>query len=108
MRTNASVILADTNTLDPDLCWRAWVRRDRRFEGRFFMGVTSTGIYCKPGCPARLPARRNVRFYVSAAAAEGDGLRPCLRCRPDSLPGSAAAAGTSAIVARALRLIEAG
>jgi len=93
---------------DPEVCWRAVVARDRRFEGRFFLGVASTGIYCKPGCPARLPARRNARFFASAAAAERDGFRPCLRCRPETAPGSAAAAGTSAIVRRALRLIEAG
>ena len=57
-------------TLDPEICWRAWTSRDRRFDGRFFMAVTSTRIYCRPGCPARTPARRNVRFYGSAAAAE--------------------------------------
>ena len=84
------------------------MNRDRRFEGRFYMGVRTTGIYCRPGCPARLPARRNVTFYPSAAAAERAGFRACLRCRPETVPGSAAAAGTSAIVARALRLIEGG
>lgn len=94
--------------LDPDLCYRAWVTRDRRFDGRFFMGVTTTGIYCRPGCPARVPARRNVRFYPSAAAAEGEGFRPCRRCRPETAPGSAAAQGTHATVARALRLIDEG
>jgi AraC family transcriptional regulator of adaptative response / DNA-3-methyladenine glycosylase II len=95
-------------TLDPEICWRAWTSRDRRFDGRFFMGVTSTGIYCRPGCPARIPARRNVGFYASAAAAEAAGFRPCLRCRPETARGSAAALGTSATVARALRLIEDG
>jgi AraC family transcriptional regulator of adaptative response / DNA-3-methyladenine glycosylase II len=95
-------------TIDPETCWRAWTSRDRRFDGRFFMGVTSTGIYCRPGCPARIPARRNVRFYGSAAAAEAAGFRPCLRCRPETAPGSAAAQGTSATVARALRLIDGG
>ena len=100
--------LDGAGTLDEERCWRAWVARDRRFDGRFFMGVRTTGIYCRPGCPARLPARRNVTFYPSAAAAEHAGFRPCRRCRPESAPGSAAAAGTSAIVARALRLIEAG
>ncbi len=94
--------------LDDERCWQAWVARDRRFEGRFFMAVRTTGIYCRPGCPARLPQRRNVRFYPSAAAAERAGFRPCRRCRPETAPGSAAAAGTSAIVARALRLIDAG
>ena len=95
-------------TLDPDICWRAWTSRDRRFEGRFFLGVTSTRIYCRPGCPARVPARRNARFYGSAAAAEAAGFRPCLRCRPETTRGSAAWQGTSATVARALRLIDEG
>lgn len=95
-------------TLDPEICWRAWTARDARFVGRFVMGVTSTGIYCRPGCPARLPARRNVRFYASPTAAESAGFRACLRCRPDRAPGSATAAGTAATVARALRLIDEG
>ena len=95
-------------TIDPDIFWRACSSRDRRFDGRFFTGVTSTGIYCRPICPARLPSRRNVRFYTSAAAAEAAGFRPCRRCRPETAPGSAAWLGTSATVARALRLIEGG
>lgn len=94
--------------LDEERCWRAWVARDRRFEGRFYMAVRTTGIYCRPGCPARMPARRNVSFFASAAACERAGFRPCRRCRPETAPGSGAAAGTSAIVARALRLIDAG
>jgi AraC family transcriptional regulator, regulatory protein of adaptative response / DNA-3-methyladenine glycosylase II len=95
-------------TLDPEICWRAWTARDARFVGRFVMGVTSTGIYCRPGCPARLPARRNVRFYASPTAAESAGFRACLRCRPDRAPGSPTAAGTAATVTRALRLIDDG
>jgi len=95
-------------TLDPEICWRAWTARDARFIGRFVMGVTSTHIYCRPGCPARLPARRNVRFYATPAAAEAAGFRACLRCRPDRAPGAATAAGTAATVARALRLIDDG
>jgi len=95
-------------SLDPEICWRAWTARDARFIGRFVMGVTSTRIYCRPGCPARLPARRNVRFYASAAAAEAAGFRACLRCRPDRAPGSPAAGGTAATVSRALRLIDDG
>ena len=94
--------------LDPEICWRAWTSRDRRFDGRFYMGVASTGIYCRPGCPARMPARRNASFYSSSAAAEAAGFRPCLRCRPETAPGSAAANGTTATVARALRLIQDG
>ncbi|MFN8589695.1 MAG: Ada metal-binding domain-containing protein [Candidatus Eisenbacteria bacterium] len=95
-------------TIEPELCWNAVRTRDRRFDGRFFVGVTSTGIYCRPICPARTPARRNVRFFASAAAAEAAGHRPCRRCRPETAPGSAAWLGTSATVARALRLIEEG
>lgn len=95
-------------TIEPDLCWNAVRTRDRRFDGRFFVGVTSTGIYCRPICPARTPARRNVDFYASAAAAEAAGFRPCRRCRPETAPGSAAWQGTSATVARALRLIDDG
>ena len=95
-------------TLDPEICWRAWSTRDVRFVGRFVMGVTSTRIYCRPGCPARLPARRNVRFYTTPAAAETAGFRACLRCRPDRAPGSPGAAGTAATVSRALRLIDEG
>ena len=95
-------------TLDPEICWRAWTARDARFVGRFVMGVTSTHIYCRPGCPARLPARRNVRFYATPAAAEAAGFRACLRCRPDRAPGAPGAAGTAATVSRALRLIDDG
>jgi AraC family transcriptional regulator of adaptative response / DNA-3-methyladenine glycosylase II len=95
-------------TLDPEICWRAWTARDARFVGRFVMGVTSTRIYCRPGCPARLPARRNVHFYATPAAAEAAGFRACLRCRPDRAPGAASAAGTTATVSRALRLIDEG
>ena len=95
-------------TLDPETCWRAFAARDRRFDGRFFTGVTTTRIYCRPGCPARRPARANLRFFASAAAAEEAGFRPCLRCRPESAPGSLPWMGTSTTVARALRLIDGG
>ena len=100
-------------SLDPEICWRAWTARDARFIGRFVMGVTSTRIYCRPGCPARLPARRHARFYVTPAAAEAAGFRACLRCRPDRAPGYpttsvTSAAGTAATVSRALRLIDEG
>lgn len=94
--------------LDFDTCYRAFASRDRRFEGRFVIAVRTTGIYCRPGCPARLPARANVGFYTGAAAAEAAGYRACLRCRPEAMPGSAAWLGTPATVARALRLIEEG
>jgi AraC family transcriptional regulator, regulatory protein of adaptative response / DNA-3-methyladenine glycosylase II len=94
--------------LDSEACYRAFASRDRRFEGRFVTAVVTTGIYCRPGCPARLPRRQNVRFYACSAAAEEAGFRPCFRCRPDSTPGTPAWIGTSATVNRALRLIEEG
>lgn len=94
--------------LDSDRMYRAMVSRDRRFEGHFVIGVRTTGIYCRPGCPARMPRRENVRFYACTAAAQAAGLRPCLRCRPDAAPGTPAALGTPATVTRALRLIAQG
>ena len=94
--------------LDTDVCYRAFMSRDRRFDGRFVTAVVTTGVYCRPGCPARTPARRNVRFYPHAAAAESAGFRPCLRCRPETSPGVAAWNGTSVTVTRALRLIDEG
>ena len=94
--------------LDLEQCYRAYEARDARFDGRFFVCVTSTGIYCRPVCSARTPKRENVRFAPSAAAAEGAGFRACLKCRPETAPSSAAHAGTAATVRRALKLIEAG
>jgi AraC family transcriptional regulator of adaptative response / DNA-3-methyladenine glycosylase II len=94
--------------LDASTCYRALSARDSRFDGRFFTGVLTTGIYCRPVCPARTPRRENVRFFPCAAAAEKEGFRACRRCRPDAAPGTPAWAGTSATVARALRLISAG
>jgi len=94
--------------LDPEICYRAVASRDARFDGRFFTGVTSTGIYCRPVCPARTPRRRNCRFFACAAAAEESGFRPCRRCRPATAPGTPAWHATSAGVTRALRLIEEG
>lgn len=95
--------------LDPRICYRALLARDARFDGRFFTAVVTTGIYCRPVCPARTPQRRNVRFYATAAAAQESGFRPCLRCRPEAAPGTPAWRGTSTTVSRALRLLtEAG
>jgi AraC family transcriptional regulator of adaptative response / DNA-3-methyladenine glycosylase II len=94
--------------LDASRCYRALETRDRRFDGRFFTAVLTTRIYCRPVCPARTPKPENVRFYPCAAAAEEAGFRPCLRCRPETAPGTPAWAGSSAIVARALRLIGEG
>jgi AraC family transcriptional regulator of adaptative response / DNA-3-methyladenine glycosylase II len=88
---------------------RARLSRDPRFDGKFFIAVTSTGIYCRPICPASpSPKRSNVRYFASAAAAAEAGFRPCLRCRPEAAPGTPAWLGTSAVVRRALRLINEG
>ena len=94
---------------DPTVLERARLSRDPRFDGKFFIAVTSTGIYCRPICPASpSPRRGNVRYFVSAAAAAEAGFRPCLRCRPEAAPGTPAWLGTSAVVRRALRLINEG
>jgi len=94
--------------MDDDACYRALCTRDARFDGRLFVGVKTTGVYCRPICPARTPRRENVRFFPSAAAAQSAGFRPCLRCRPETSPDLGAWRGTSNTVARALGLIEAG
>src|SRR5882672_10826591 len=94
--------------LDQRVCDRARRSRDARFDGRFFIGVTTTGIYCRPICPARAPKDENVRYFPSAAAAEAAGFRPCFRCRPEASPGTPAWLGTSGVVSRALRLISEG
>src|SRR5262249_11431912 len=89
-------------------CYRAIETRDPRFDGRLFIGVTSTGIYCRPICPARTPKPENCRFFPSAAAAQEAGFRPCLRCRPEIAPDLASWRGTSNTVSRALALIADG
>lgn len=93
---------------DPESCRRARLSRDPRFDGEFFLAVSTTGIYCRPVCPARAPAEKNVRYFREAAQAARAGYRPCLRCRPEAAPGSAAWAGTGNTVRRALSLIHAG
>ena len=93
---------------DPERCFQAARSKDARFDGVFFIGVTSTGIYCRPSCPARTPKRENVRFYASAAAAQQAGFRACLRCRPDATPGSPEWNLRADVVARAMRLIRDG
>lgn len=87
---------------------RARLSRDPRFDGKFFIAVTTTGIYCRPVCPAPTCKSSNVRFYPTSAAAAEAGFRPCLRCRPEAAPGTPAWMGTSAVVRRALRLIDDG
>ena len=93
---------------DPDRCYEAAKSKDARFDGWFFCAVTSTGIYCRPSCPARTPKRENMRFYASAAAAQQAGFRACLRCRPDATPGSPEWNNRADVVARAMRLIRDG
>lgn len=82
--------------------------RDPRFDGRFFVGVVTTGIYCRPVCPVKVPMKKNVQLYSTAAAASAAGFRPCLRCRPESSPGTPAWSGSSWKVSRALQLIDQG
>ena len=94
--------------LSPPVCYRAVLARDARYDGRFFTCVETTGIYCRPICPARPPKLENCRFVPTAAAAQEAGFRPCLRCRPESSPDLNAWRGTSATVSRALKLIESG
>lgn len=89
-------------------CDRARIARDPAYDGRFFTGVRTTGIYCRPVCPVRPARSANVSFYPSAAAAEAAGFRPCLRCRPETAPFCPAWKGSRTTVERALRLIEEG
>jgi AraC family transcriptional regulator, regulatory protein of adaptative response / DNA-3-methyladenine glycosylase II len=92
--------------LDSNACYRAVRARDRRFDGRFYVGITSTHIYCRPICTARPAHRKNMRFYSNAAAAEGAGFRPCLRCRPERAPGMAPVDAVSRLVGAAMAGIE--
>jgi len=94
--------------LDPDDFEQARQARDPHFDGRVFIGVLTTGIYCRPVCPVRLPRKENIRLFNSAAAAAEAGFRPCLRCRPESSPGTPAWLGSSHTVSRALQLISSG
>ncbi len=94
--------------LDFETCNAARLRRDPAYDGVFFTAVKTTGVYCRPVCPVKQPLTRNVAYYPSAAAAERDGYRPCLRCRPETAPFCAAWNGTRTTVERALRLIEQG
>jgi AraC family transcriptional regulator of adaptative response / DNA-3-methyladenine glycosylase II len=94
--------------LDRATCDRARLARDAAFDGVFFTGVRTTRIYCRPICPVRPARSQNVVFFPSAAAAERAGFRPCLRCRPETAPGSPAWSGTRSTVGRAMRLINEG
>jgi AraC family transcriptional regulator, regulatory protein of adaptative response / methylated-DNA-[protein]-cysteine methyltransferase len=94
--------------LDRSVCDRARIARNPRSDGRFFTGVLTTRIYCRPTCPVKPAKSRNVVFFATAAAAERAGFRPCLRCRPEAAPGTPAWRGSAASVSRALRLIDDG
>ncbi|HEX2072838.1 MAG TPA: AlkA N-terminal domain-containing protein [Geodermatophilus sp.] len=97
-----------TPPLDPERCYRAVASRDARFDGWFFTAVHTTGIYCRPSCPARTPLARNVSFFATAAGAQTAGFRACRRCRPDAVPGSPEWDARADVVARAMRLIADG
>ena len=95
-------------TLDTSVCEQARLTRDARFDGLFFTAVKTTGIYCRPVCPAPTPKPSNISYYASAAAAAAAGFRPCLRCRPEAAPGSSLHRASNELVSGALRLIEQG
>jgi AraC family transcriptional regulator of adaptative response / DNA-3-methyladenine glycosylase II len=92
--------------LDPDTAWKALAAHDARFDGRFFVGVTSTRIYCRPVCRVRTPRRENCRFYANAASAEQAGFRPCLRCRPELAPGLSLMDSSQVLAQHAARMID--
>ncbi|MCO5399915.1 DNA-3-methyladenine glycosylase 2 family protein [Ralstonia soli] len=94
--------------LDHNACYHAVQSRDRRFDGWFFVGVTSTGVYCRPVCAVRTPQQKNCRFFATAAAAEHAGFRPCLRCRPELAPGHSLAEMSSNLARAAARMIDEG
>ncbi|HEY3948383.1 AlkA N-terminal domain-containing protein [Phenylobacterium sp.] len=104
----AGVPIFPTMDMDFEACRRAFLTRDPRFDGRIFGAVRTTGIYCRPICPARTPKAQNMTFYPTAAACQEAGYRPCLRCRPEASPDLGAWRGTSNTVSRALALIEGG
>ena len=104
----ASTVMGASVVLDRSRCDRARIARDPRFDGRFYTGVLTTRIYCRPTCPVKPAKSGNVVFFPTAAAAERAGFRPCLRCRPETAPGTPAWRGAAATVSRALRLIGDG
>jgi AraC family transcriptional regulator, regulatory protein of adaptative response / methylated-DNA-[protein]-cysteine methyltransferase len=102
------MLMVPPSVLDRATCDRARLARDPAYDGLFFTGVRTTRIYCRPVCPVRPARSENVVFFPSAAAAERAGFRPCLRCRPETAPGSPAWNGTRSTVGRAMRLIDQG
>ena len=101
-------MLVSVSQLDPDHCYKAVRSRDRRFDGRFVTAVRTTGIYCRPSCPAMTPKRDNIDFFLTAATAQQQGFRACKRCRPDASPGSPDWNTRQDVVGRAMRLIADG
>src|SRR5919107_3037800 len=100
--------MTPTRRLDAEACYRAVSSRDRRFDGVFYTAVRTTGIYCRPSCPARTPAARNVEFHPTSAAAQAAGFRACKRCLPDATPGSPEWDVAADVAGRAMRLIADG
>ncbi len=94
--------------LDTEACYAALASHDARFDGRFFIGVSSTGIYCRPVCRVKLPKKENCLFFANAASAEAEGFRPCLKCRPELAPGNSSIDSVSRIARKAASLIEEG
>ena len=92
--------------LDPDTAWNAVAAHDARYDGRLFVGVTSTRIYCRPVCRVRTPRRENCRFFANAATAEQAGFRPCLRCRPELAPGLSLMDSSHVLAQHAARMID--
>ncbi|MFV0476326.1 MAG: AlkA N-terminal domain-containing protein [Parahaliea sp.] len=107
-QTDPGLITRNASLPDQEICRRARLSRDPRFDGEFFLGVRSTGIYCRPICPARAAAEKNVIYFRYASQAAEAGFRPCLRCRPEAAPGSPAWAGSETSLQRAIMLINAG
>ena len=100
--------MSASTAIEARVCEQARLTRDARFDGLFFTAVRSTGIYCRPICPAPTALARNVEYFANAAAAATAGYRPCLRCRPEAAPGTPLTRARSDLVAAALRMIEAG
>lgn len=94
--------------LDKDYCYQAYKTRDARFDGQFFIGVISTGIYCRPVCTAKMPKQKNCRFFKDKKAAEFSGFRPCLRCRPELAAGNSIVDATIKLAQSAKSFIEQG
>jgi AraC family transcriptional regulator of adaptative response / DNA-3-methyladenine glycosylase II len=101
-------LLTGETVIDRAIYWQAIYSRDPRFDGRFFMGVTTSGVYCRNICPVPFAKPKNILLFACAAAAETAGFRPCKRCQPQAAPGTPAWRGTSAVVKRAFRLILEG